>query len=166
LAFAILDGSVADVLRGGVAKDIARRCCRGDIANPAADNNSQFGLKICPMIGKGHFNLCAVRDKGSSGLQPEQRFLRQRFVVFSSVVGVIQAHGDDFGRRYGYERADALEFHGLFVKRRRAKDVTMQSENFTVNCFGVKHFVALLESAYCCHKCRIIVTKGAGQSQG
>src|SRR5262249_16814572 len=52
LAFAILDGAIADVLGGCVAKDIASGCGRSDVANAPANNNAQLSFKVCAMVGK------------------------------------------------------------------------------------------------------------------
>ena len=63
LAFGILDRAVADVLRGGVAENVARRLRGRDVADFASDDDGQFGFVIRAMLAKRDFNLPAVGNQ-------------------------------------------------------------------------------------------------------
>ena len=63
LALGILDVPVTDVLRRGVAENIARRRGRRDVANLAPDDNGKFRLEVRAMRRMRDFNLPTVRQE-------------------------------------------------------------------------------------------------------
>jgi len=116
LALGVLDGPVADVLRGAIAKDIASSGGRCDVAHPPANDNGQLRFVIGAMIRKRDFDLCPIRDDGGRGLKPKKRLFGQRFARFPRMVGVVQAHGDYLGRTDWSQGAIALDPRRLPVK--------------------------------------------------
>ena len=151
LALSTLDCAIADVLRGCVTEDVAGRCRGGDVPHPSADDDAEFRLKIRSMIWVRDLNFSAVSDKGRGGFDPKERFFGERFVLLARVVGVIQADGNNLGWNYRSERAHAAPRNGFAVKRRRSKNITVQSVKLAINDLGVKDFVAFLKSANGCH---------------
>ena len=63
LAFGILDGAIADVLRRSESEDVPRGRSRCYIAHAPANHNSQFRFEIRPVIGKGNLDFGAIRDQ-------------------------------------------------------------------------------------------------------
>ena len=151
LALGVLDGAVADVLRGGVAKDVAGGGGGGDVADAAADDNGQFGLEIGAMMRIGDLDPGAIGNEGSGGLEPEERLFGQRLVLLAGVVGVIETDGDDFGGRHRSEGLEALEGERLFVERGRAKDIAADAEKPALHDFGVEDLVTFLKAAIRSH---------------
>ena len=78
----------------------------------------EAGFKIIAMSRKRELYFRAIRNERCRRLEPEKRFLRQRFAGLASVVGIIQAHGDHLARTHWCERAQPFKFGGFLVKRR------------------------------------------------
>ena len=67
------------------------------------------------------------------------------------MIGVVEPHRNDFGRRDRRQRLDAFGAQSLSLKRRRAEHVALELEKLPVYYFGVEDFFAILESSNCCH---------------
>src|SRR5258705_10938231 len=78
LAFAILNGAIADVLSRGVAQNITGSSSGGDVPHAPANDNSKLSLKVRAMIRKWHLDFAAIRNNGSAGFNPNKRLLGNR----------------------------------------------------------------------------------------
>ena len=152
LALGVLDRPVTDVLRGGIAKNVAWRLRGRDVADFPTDDDAQFRLEIRAMFRKWNLNFPAVRQQRCRGFEPDERLLRQWFSRLARVIGIIQSDADDFRRHDGNQCLDAFARSGFAVERRGTENVAAQPEQFAVHDFGVKNFLALLKSANGCHK--------------
>ena len=151
LTFGFLDGAVADVLRGSVAEDVSGGRLWGDVSHPSSNHNRQLRFVICLVIGESDFDFAAVWKQRRRRLEPKKRFFGKRRVGFPRVVGVVQPHRNDFGRRDRRQRLNAFGTQSLSLKRRGAKHVALKLEKLSVHYFGVEDFFAILESSNCCH---------------
>src|SRR5207247_1374985 len=71
LAFTVLNGAVADVLRRSVAQDIAGGGRWGNVTHTPANDDGQLGLKIGAVIGKRDFDFPSVGNQRGAGLDPK-----------------------------------------------------------------------------------------------
>ena len=118
------------------------------------------------MLRERNLNFGSVRNERRGRLQPKERFLGQRLARFTRVIRIIQTDGDELRGRHRRQGFQALEGDGLFVKRRRPKNVAAQAEEFSVHDLGIKYFVAFLEAAYGSHKLAITIIKPPHAGQG
>lgn len=151
LALACLDRPVGDVLGSRITKDVTSGRGRSDIAHLAPDDHGQLGLEIIAMIGKRDLDLGAVGDERRRGLEPEERFLRQRHPGLPGMIAVIQTDRDNLRRLDRGQRLDTLERSRFFFEGWRAKDITLKLENLPVDDLGVEDIFTLLEPADGCH---------------
>src|SRR5207237_3858641 len=78
LAFGLLNSAVADVLGGGITKNVAGGGGGRDVAAASANDDGQFGFVISAVCGNWNFDLCAIGDDGSGGLEPKKRYVGER----------------------------------------------------------------------------------------
>ena len=108
LAFAVLDGAIADVLGGGVPKNVAGRGGGRHVARPPSDDDAEFRLEIRAVVRKGDFDLSTVGNERRGGFKPEQGLLGQWLPALARVVCVVETDGDDLRRNDRRERSHAF----------------------------------------------------------
>ena len=107
LAFSALNIAIADVLRGGITKNVAARRLRGHVAKPPSNHNGQLGLIIIAVTRERQVNLTAIRDQRGGRLQPKERLRGRLEIALACVIGVVEAYGDYFAGFNRHQGADA-----------------------------------------------------------
>jgi len=159
LAFGLLNSAVANVLGGGITKNVAGGGGGRDVAAAPANDDGQFGFVISAVCRKWNFDLRAIGYEGSGGFEPKERFFGERFAGFARVIGIIESNGDNLCGGDRGEGSKAFEGSGFFVERGRTEDVTTQSKQLAINDFSVENFITLLKSPDSSHKCGQISSK-------